>query len=77
MEHEKFPVEGFQFMDEPATEEQKDIIVKIALQKGKPINRHGQWPDPFTKWDAANMIQALEELPDQKVSVFGEPRGED
>ena len=77
MDHENFPVKGFGFMDEPATEEQKDIIFNLAHQKGRPMNRHGKWPDPFTKWDAANMIEALKELPDQRVSVFGEPRGEE
>lgn len=50
-------------MDEPATEEQKDIICSVAQQKGKPIKRDGVWPNPFTKWDAANMIEALKALP--------------
>ena len=77
MEHEDFPVKGFEFMNEPATEEQKDIIFKLANQKGKAMNRHGKWPEPFSKWDAKAMIDALEALPDQKVSVFGEPRGEE
>jgi hypothetical protein len=63
MEHEPFPVPGFEFMDAPATDEQKDIIVELAAAKGKPIERHGKWPEPFTKWDAKNMIEALKELP--------------
>jgi len=65
MEHEKFPVQGFGFMDEPATDEQKDIIVKIAQKKGHILKRDGQWPVPFTKWDAANMIEALKALPNE------------
>jgi hypothetical protein len=65
MEHEKFPVEGFGFMNEPATEEQKDIIAQLAQQKGKLLKRDGQWPVPFTKWDAANMIDALKALPNE------------
>lgn len=52
-------------MDEPATEEQKDIIAQLALQKGKLLKRDGQWPVPFTKWDAANMIDALKALPNE------------
>lgn len=77
MEHENFPIKGFEFMNEPATEEQKDIIFNLAHRKGKAMNRHGKWPDPFSKWDAKNMIEALEALPDQSVSVFSEARGED
>jgi len=64
MEHENFPVPGFEFMDEPATEEQKNLIVRIAEEKGRPIKRDGQWPEPFSKWDAANMIETLRGLPD-------------
>lgn len=63
MKHEDFPVEGFEFMNEPATEQQKDIIAQLSKQKGQPVNRHGKWPEPFTKWDAKNMIDALEALP--------------
>lgn len=63
MDHEKFPVQGFEFMNEPATEDQKNIIFNLCEKKGKPIKREGQWPTPFSKWDAANMIKALEELP--------------
>ena len=65
MEHEKFPAHGFGFMDEPATDEQKDIIVEVAKKKGHTIKRDGVWPVPFTKWDAANMIKALEEQPNE------------
>lgn len=63
MKHEDFPVKGFEFMNEPATEEQKDIIAALAAKKGKPLKRDGQWPTPFTKWDAKCMIDALEALP--------------
>ncbi len=64
MEHEAFPVAGFEFMNEPATDEQKNIICQLAARKGKQIARHGTWPDPFSKWDAKNMIEALRELAD-------------
>jgi hypothetical protein len=60
MNHEAFPVPGFEFMDEPATEEQKDIIHKLATARGHNLDRHGEWPDPFTRWDARNMIEALQ-----------------
>jgi hypothetical protein len=60
MEHEAFPVPGFEFMDEPATEIQKDFIVSLAERAGVPITRNGPWPEPLTKWDAYNMIQCLE-----------------
>jgi hypothetical protein len=63
MEHEKFPVDGFEFMDEPATDEQKDIIVQLAKEKGHELKRDGKWPDPFTRWDAKCMIEALKDLP--------------
>jgi hypothetical protein len=64
MEHEKFPVEGFEFMNEPATDEQKNIIVESAKRKGHFLEKNGVWPEPFTRWDAYQMIKALEELPD-------------
>lgn len=60
MKHEEFPVTGFEFMNEPATEEQKDIICSLAEKVGTPIKRNGQWPVPFSKWDAKNMIDALQ-----------------
>ena len=61
MDHEKFPVAGFEFMDEPATDTQKDIIADLAAKAGEPIDRNGQWPEPFSKFDAANMIHQLEQ----------------
>lgn len=60
MEHEDFPVVGFEFMNEPATEQQKDLICELADRVGRPLYRDGEWPTPFTKWDAANMISVLE-----------------
>lgn len=65
MEHEEFPVKGYEFMNEPASEKQKDLICELAERKGMPIDRHGQWPDPFSKWDAASMIEALNDRPDK------------
>lgn len=59
MEHEQFPVTGFEFMDETATEEQKDIIHRLATAAGHKMDRNGKWPKPFSKWDAADMINAL------------------
>ncbi|KKK86925.1 hypothetical protein LCGC14_2758380 [marine sediment metagenome] len=61
MEHKNFPVKGFEFMDEQATETQKDIIFELAIKAGRAMNRFGKWPDPFTKWDAGQMIYALKE----------------
>ena len=61
MKHENFPVEGFNFMDEPATKEQREMIVEICKARDTPIDPNGKWPDPFSKWDAANMIQSLKE----------------
>jgi hypothetical protein len=61
MEHEDFPTQGFEFMNEPATEEQKDIIVELARARlGREIDRHGEWPSPFSRWDAARMIETIE-----------------
>jgi hypothetical protein len=62
MEHVSFPVKGFEFMDESATEMQKHIIVELCGLKGIDINANGVWPDPFSKWDAANMIEGLKEI---------------
>ncbi|MBW8001723.1 MAG: hypothetical protein FVQ80_06835 [Planctomycetes bacterium] len=59
MEHEGFTVKGFEFMDEPATDDQKDIIVELCKNRGTPTNRDGKWPNPFTRWDASQMIAAL------------------
>lgn len=60
MEHESFPVAGFDFMDEAATDEQKTIILRLASELGYECSS-GPWPTPFTKWDAARMIEALED----------------
>jgi len=68
MEHEEFPVKGFEFMNEPATVEQKKIIVELANAKGHPIDPDGEWPVPFTKWDAKAMIEVLRDLPDPAKS---------
>lgn len=59
MEHEDFPVAGFEFMNEPATDEQKRIIIELVSKLGLELDHSGEWPNPFTKWDAANMIDAL------------------
>jgi hypothetical protein len=48
-------------MDKPATVDQKDLIVELAEKRGTPIDRLGRWPNPFSKWDAANMIESLKE----------------
>ncbi len=66
MQHEQFPIEGFEFMNEPATNEQKAIIVKLAEKAGTPIDPNKQWPEPFTKWDAAQMVDALKAKIDGK-----------
>lgn len=68
MQHEDFPVRGFEFMNEPATDEQKDIIAAAAKQKGRAIDRHGRWPTPFSRFDAASMIEVLRNLPDAAQS---------
>lgn len=59
MEHASFPVKGFEFMDEPATEIQKEMILELCNTKEISVDPNGKWPDPFTKWDAANMIESL------------------
>jgi hypothetical protein len=48
-------------MNESATDEQKEIIIKICKEKNIAINADGPWPEPFTKWDAARMIETLRE----------------
>lgn len=63
MQHEAFPVKAFDFMNQPATDDQKDIIVKLAYECGQPIDRNGKWPIPFSKWDAARMIEILKDAP--------------
>jgi hypothetical protein len=66
MNHEDFPIKGFEFMDEPASDEQKRMIVDLAKQAGHNLaedclTRADAWPKPFSKWDAGNMITALKE----------------
>jgi hypothetical protein len=48
-------------LDQPATEQQKNLIADIADRGGEPIDRHGRWPEPFTKRDAYQMINELSE----------------
>ena len=63
MRNEPFPVKGFEFMDEPATDDQKEIIMDL-MAKVQDIPRESildNWPDPFSKWDAARMIDSLKE----------------
>jgi len=59
MKHESFSVKGFEFMDEPATDEQKKLIIEICMERQIPIDPNGPWPNPFTKWDAGQMIESL------------------
>lgn len=59
MEHEDFPVRGFEFMNEPATVEQKTIFIQLAAKLGENFKIEGPWPEPFTKWDAKLAIDAL------------------
>ena len=61
MKHKDFPVKEFEFMDEPATDIQKNLIVELGEEVGTPMKRNSVWPDPFTKWDAWQMIDALKE----------------
>ncbi len=61
MEHEPFPVAAFGFMDEPASEDQKKIIVELAQRAGTPIDPNGKWPERFSRWDAKRMIDVLRE----------------
>lgn len=61
MEHEDFPVAGYEFMNEPATDEQKKIIIELANELGFDVNRGGPWPDPFSKWDASRTIRVLQD----------------
>ncbi len=60
MEHEESPATETGSADEPATDQQKDLIAVLAIRGGEPIDRHGVWPDPFTVRDAARMIEDLE-----------------
>lgn len=64
MNHEDFPVKGFEFMNEPATEDQKRIIIDLMNRAGYPtppdcLTNAKAWPDPFSKWDAGEMIENL------------------
>ena len=68
MKHEDFKVKSFEFdpgeslkrdMDEPATDEQKKLIIEICMERQIPIDPNGPWPNPFTKWDAGQMIDTL------------------
>ncbi len=66
MEHENFPVRGFEFMNEPATDEQKKIILDLMARLNIQVSPEcfsdpKSWPNPFSKWDAKNMIDALKE----------------
>lgn len=66
MKHEDFPVKGFEFMNEPASDEQKRIIIDLAIQAGHnmapdSLTNPNAWPKPFSKWDAGSMINALKE----------------
>jgi hypothetical protein len=60
MEHKAFPVAGFEFMNQPATDKQKETIIKLAKAAHRWVADDGPWPDPFTRWDAARMIEALQ-----------------
>ena len=59
MKHESFSVKGFEFMDEPATDEQRKMILDICAERQIPVDPDGPWPNPFTKWDAGQMIESL------------------
>ena len=59
MKHESFPVNGFDFMNEPATDEQKKLILEICKERQIPVDPDGPWPEPFSKWDAGQMIDTL------------------
>ena len=61
MKHQNFPIADFEFINEPATDEQKQLITDLCEKRGTPIDIHGQWPNPFSKWDAGNMIEILKE----------------
>jgi hypothetical protein len=56
---------GFEFLNEAASDEQKHIIINLSKQLKMPIDEHVQWPTPFSKWDALNMIAILEEFEEQ------------
>lgn len=58
MKHETFPVAGFEFMNEPATDEQKALIKVAALRLELELT--DDWPSPFSKWDAFRMLSELD-----------------
>lgn len=65
MMHEAFPTPGFEFMDEPATDEQKELIVHEAARIGVVIEDgpDAQWPAPvFSRYDAARMLDAIDDI---------------
>lgn len=64
MEHEDFPVQGFEFMNEPATNEQKVLFIALAKRLGHEMSINGPWPQPFTRWDAARSISVLQSILD-------------
>lgn len=66
MNHEDFPVKGFEFMNEPATDGQKriilDLMARLNIQTSPDcLSDPKSWPDPFNRWDAKCMIDALKE----------------
>jgi hypothetical protein len=84
MKHQEFPVKGYEFMNEPATDAQKQIVADLCKKRGTPIDPNGEWPEPFSKWDAANMIAILREelglnpeatIKVQTSSTYGQPGG--
>jgi hypothetical protein len=72
MKHEDFPVNGFEFMNEPATKEQKETIVKLLKEFYHIDEVTDNWPDPFSKWDAANMITELQHKIKEKNACISE-----
>ena len=37
------------------------MIIELCKAKSIPINPDGEWPEPFSKWDAGRMIESLKE----------------
>lgn len=62
MQHEDFPVVGFEFMNEPATVEQKEAILVAMKGIGIDATMEGPWPPVFSKWDAGLMLEALTDI---------------
>lgn len=46
---------------EPATNEQKNLVMQLANELGFDINRGGPWPEPYSKWDAYQTIRVLQD----------------